>query len=479
MKTTSEMTDWKTSEPVLRSQHFPEPRLQFANEKEHVDPKLGLLLNGPKSYSPPKHHPATVRVGFIGTAETMELGKDWLVRTARGVPGNDKHVAFPGYSKSRGFFSELLFDDDWNAQLFHNELDDLLDQRGPRQRFESALALLDSKLDILARKDQVPEYVIVALPDPLYRKCRVADYKDLVMGDVHRDLRRAFKSLAMKYRIPTQILRQATSEERGKDHPANIAWDFFTGLYFKAGGQPWSPLGLSPGSCYLGISFYRFLGSKNKNVQVSLVQAFDEHGEGLVLRGQDFVWDSEREGTRAPHLTEERAHQLIDWALRKYAEEIGQSPRRVVIHKSSRYWPAERAGFEAALKKRVQQYDLLALAPQSDIRLLPESQYPPLRGTRFTVDDVDFLYTTGYISELDRFFGLHVPSPLQVADHVGYDTPREALLREILILTKMNSNSANFAGLMPITLRFSRLVGDIMREIPRDREPLPNFKFYM
>jgi hypothetical protein len=209
-----------------------------------------------------------------------------------------------------------------------------------------------------------------------------------------------------------------------------------------------------------------------------LVQAFDENGEGLVLRGQNFVWDSDREGTRTPHLCEEDAHRLIDWSLRRYAEEIGHLPRRVVIHKSSRFWPAERRGFEGALKASVQQYDLLALAPQSDVRLLPESQYPPLRGTRFTVDDIDFLYTTGYISELNRFFGMHVPAPLLVADHVGYDTPRETLLREVLILTKMNSNSANFAGLMPITLRFSRLVGDIMREIPADREPLPNFKFY-
>lgn len=117
--------------------------------------------------------------------------------------------------------------------------------------------------------------------------------------------------------------------------------------------------------------------------------------------------------------------------------------------------------------------------PQSSVRLLPESQYPPLRGTRFVVDDLDFLYSTGYIAELNRFFGMHVPSPIQVADHIGYDTPRETLIKEILILTKMNSNSANFAGLMPITLRFSRLVGDVMREIPPDREPLPNFKFYM
>jgi hypothetical protein len=475
---TNGMTEWKTSHPTLGCQYFAEPRLEFADGKQHVDPKLGLLLNGPKSYSPIKQHPATVRVGFIGTAESIELGRDWLVRAARGVPGNDKHVAFPGYSNARGFYSELLFQENWNAQVFRGELDDVLEQRGTRTRFEMALALLDSKMDILSRKDQVPEYVIVALPDALYGKCRVTDYRDSTLGEVHRDLRRAFKSLAMKYRIPTQLLRQATSEERGKDHPANVAWDFFTALYSKAGGHPWAPIGLGAGTCYLGISFFRPLGTSSKNVQVSLVQAFDEHGEGLVLRGQDFVWDEEREGTRAPHLTEENAYQLTAWTLARYAEEIGQLPRRVVIHKSSRYWLPERAGFEAALKQRVQQYDLLALSPQSDIRLLPESQYPPLRGTRFTIDDVDLLYTTGYVSELNRFFGMHVPAPLLIADHVGYDTPRDTLLKEVLILTKMNSNSANFAGLMPITLRFSRLVGDIMREIPPDREPLPNFKYY-
>jgi hypothetical protein len=43
----------------------------------------------------------------------------------------------------------------------------------------------------------------------------------------------------------------------------------------------------------------------------------------------------------------------------------------------------------------------------------------------------------------------------------------------------MNWNSANFGGLLPITLRFSRLVGDIMKEIPRSVDPLPQFKYYM
>jgi hypothetical protein len=53
------------------------------------------------------------------------------------------------------------------------------------------------------------------------------------------------------------------------------------------------------------------------------------------------------------------------------------------------------------------------------------------------------------------------------------------LLSETLALTKLNWNSAHFAGSLPITLKFSRLVGEIMREIPADQDPLPQYKYYM
>ena len=59
------------------------------------------------------------------------------------------------------------------------------------------------------------------------------------------------------------------------------------------------------------------------------------------------------------------------------------------------------------------------------------------------------------------------------------DTTKADLLREVMVLTKMNWNSANMGGLEPITLRFSRLVGDVLREVPADREPQPKYKFYM
>lgn len=475
--------------PKIRARYFEEPPLRFADGGEHIDPKLGVSRFGPKSYKPYKRHPSLVRVGLIGSAETIEKTKQWLEKCSEGVQGAPERPEFPGYKKDRGFFSELLFDDDWVEYLSHAEIEDVLNVRLSRHRFQEALDLLDKKLELLSRKDQTPEYVVVALPKGLYRKCRVANYRDRHLGDVHRDLRRAFKSTAMRYRLPTQLLLEATTAEevlktvdglrRKKDYPSEIAWDFFTALYFKAGGFPWGPIGLQPGSCYIGISFYHPLGSNLKTMRTSLIQAFDEHGDGLVLRGHEFTWDSKKEGSNSPHLTDEQAFALVEMALDRYQEEMRQTPQRVVVHKTSRYWPAEEKGFKEALRNRVSRFDLVSLAPQSMARLFPTNLYPPLRGTQFSVEDVDYLYTTGYLSDLQQFHSVHVPSPLQIADHIGFDTPRDTLIREILILTKMNWNSTRVGGLWPITLKFSRLVGDIMREIPPDREPLANFKYYM
>ena len=78
-----------------------------------------------------------------------------------------------------------------------------------------------------------------------------------------------------------------------------------------------------------------------------------------------------------------------------------QTPARIVVHKTSRYWPDERDGFRAAIESRVHRHDLMALEPQSAVRLIPVSKYPPLRGTRFTVGDLDYLHTTEYIAALE------------------------------------------------------------------------------
>ena len=161
-----------------------------------------------------------------------------------------------------------------------------------------------------------------------------------------------------------------------------------------------------------------------------------------MLRGPNFEWDPTKETSRSPHLDDRTAGELMALVLKRYKEEMKQTPTRVVIHKSSRFWPGERAGFEDSLKSAVPAYDLVALEGQSGVRLITENKYPPLRGTRFSIGDLDYLYTTGFIASLGEFHGMHVPSPLQVADNNGQDTDTNTLLSQILLLTKRNCNSA-------------------------------------
>lgn len=453
-----------------------EPELAFAEGQRHIDPKTGLSLWGPASLGTERHR-ATIRAGFVGLASAVENTRYMIEEAEKGISGGDTHHPFPGFGES--FHTRLACSDDNLCQVLTiNEHRGLMDTKNGRQRFENALALLDYKVRLLAERDDRPDLIFVVFDPELYKRARATDYRERG-AHVHRDMRRALKAAVMKHRIPIQLLQESTTRRtavtrRQLDHPTEIAWNLATGAYFKTGGLPWGPTELPPNTCFVGVSFTRPLGSAS-TLQTSIVQAFDEHGEGLVLRGPDFNWD-ERQTGRSPHLPAEAAKTLLNMVLTRYRDERGTLPRRVVVHKSSRFEPDERTGFQEALKD-VELHDLVALARTSDWRLLRAGRYPPLRGTVLTVGTQSMLYTTGWIPNLGYDHG-HVPSPVRVTDHVG-DTPSRQLFAEILTLTKMNWNSSNFAETMPITLRFAHDVGDILRELPKGAEPRPEYRYYM
>lgn len=465
--------------PKTGTTWFDEPLLLFSGDQTHIDPQIGIPLYGPRSYGTSRHK-AQVHVGFIGTAESVEKAREFMQECAIGIEGDDTHVPFPGFLADRGFRSGLVFSDDIVETITRQDAKAVLAVRKKKDRFEQMLLLLDRKLQLLTQKDHPLDYIILALSDELVTKCRTADYNEPGIGSVHKDLRRSFKVLAMKYQKPTQILLERTTDKdlknKNLDHKAVRAWNLFTGLYFKVDGLPWGPVAMQPGTCFIGISFFK-TQKRASHMRTSVAQAFDENGEGLVLRGHSFKWDENKDG-RTPHLPGDLAASLITMVLERYKQERRQIPRRVVIHKSSRFAIPETDGFEEALKGKVQEYDLVSLSETSDVRLIRSGMFPPLRGTCFNVGVDNYLYTSGYIRSRQSYPHGHVPSPLRITDHVG-DTPEQQILSEVLSLTKMNWNSANMYSKIPITLLFSRLVGDIMREIPESMEPLPKYKYYI
>ncbi len=461
---------------MITVQHLTEPFLQFGGGGLHISPKSGIARYGPWSWETPRH-PHHITIGLVGTAEAMESAQAWVAESSEGVLGDVRNPEFPGCLPDRGFFAQVTSRASTRGLISHQDLSRTLAIRRKQERFEAVIQLFVEHIRLVAEADDAPDAILIAISSDVFKRSSGVDIK---MGTErrHRDLHDALKAECMRFRIPTQLLRAQTAEGKDKTPASRIAWNFFTGLYYKAGGLPWAPHRLTPATCFIGITFFRYPGSHG-SMNTSLVQAFDEHGEGLVLRGPTFEWDPRKTGIRSPHLDEDSAHQLVATALDRYQAEMRTTPCRVVIHKSSRFLAAERAGFEATLGQQVDTYDLVALESQDRVRLLPEAMYPPLRGTWLTLGSLDYLYTTGFVSELQEFHGTHVPTPLRITDHIGYDTGRRAILEEILALTKMNWNSSQLGGLLPVTLMFSRKVADVLKELPAGTTPLPQFRFYI
>jgi hypothetical protein len=164
--------------------------------------------------------------------------------------------------------------------------------------------------------------------------------------------------------------------------------------------------------------------------------------------------------------------------LKLYRDQNNQAnPKRIVLHKSSRFWEDELDGFTDACRE-IPQRDFLAFGGLGTQFYRP-GQYPPVRGTFIKFTDTEFaLYTSGYIPFLRTYPGPRVPRPLEIMEHHG-DSPWSLVLREISALTKMNWNTADFACSEPITLAFAQRVGHILAELPPHLPLQHNYRFFM
>lgn len=199
-----------------------------------------------------------------------------------------------------------------------------------------------------------------------------------------------FEAAALQLARPVQVVRPATyggsvhhftrdgRAVREMQDEATRAWNFYCALYYKAGGTPWRLARESTDlmTCYIGISFY--YDPTSETLRTSVAQAFNERGEGMVVRGGPAVRD---EQDKTPHLSNKDAEQLLSKAVDAFRREHRTSPARLVCHKSSYFSDAELHGCAATVKQlRLDAYDLLSLRP-SHTRLYRTQSYPPLRGT--------------------------------------------------------------------------------------------------
>ena len=186
-----------------------EPSLYFQGDHTNVDPKVGIPLYGPRSCGTSRHK-QEIHVGFIGTGEAVDQAAKFLEDCSDGVDGDETHAPFPGCKPDRGFRLALRMNEQIIEKITRQESQQILGIRTGRSRFEQMLGLLENKLEVLSQRDHPLDYVMLVLPQDLYLKCRSVNYTEK-RTVVNRNLRRAFKAIAMRHRKPTQILQDTTT----------------------------------------------------------------------------------------------------------------------------------------------------------------------------------------------------------------------------------------------------------------------------
>jgi hypothetical protein len=489
-------------QPTIR--HLKEPNIEVGDYVAVPEPKMGWTLVGPLGESTKTYE---IKLGLIGDAESLEKTRDLIEKLKTTSYGKDKsflHVDFPGLSKLR-----INLNIKWEATIDGNLLRQKIEKATSfPNRIDAVGRIIREKINALMDRDPQPDILMLAYPKIVDDYCikgaigrkgvprKTALEKSIIESRAKHilldhylgmqappktyeplELRSLVKAYCMERKAPIQIIRPHTTESYDPDSPvreddATTFWNLVVALFYKANYLPWRVKGLLENTSYIGISFFRDRDDP-ANVKTALAQFFSLDSEGFVFKGDKASVDE----NNAPHVSRDEAARLMRKAIEVYKTNKGALPQRVVIHKTSRYTEDELQGFQAGAET-IDKLDLVAFGMRS-IKLVRWGQNPPIRGTMVRLPDKSvLLYTNGYIPYLDVYPGPRVPSPLEILEHHG-TTSIETICEEILALTKLNWNFAKFCIKAPITVSFSKRVGNILRNAPPDIEPENKFKFYM
>lgn len=505
--------------PSFDSGMIAEPLLAFGGQHKHVDPKTGLGLYGPYSLvGQPAPILRSIAVGVVGPPAMVADAENWL-RLCSGMLTNDGsqpflYPHFPGFNNEAPFMCDLMFGDTWRSVITDDQFRKAISHQDFYERVKRVTQLYLGALDILGGREPRPHVVLCCIPQEVIDSCTVMkdrrrrnsrlvvpkaspskqlDLFSLLEGApgsedeewAHQNLRRGLKAEAMPLGLPTQLvwprtLRVVQGPSGGPNRVQDLAtraWNFCTALYHKAGGSPWRLADLDPGACFVGIAFYKEVLDPNPRLRTSMAQAFTAAGDGYVLQGSAFEWN-QREDGNSPHMPRDVASALLRDVIGLYRKQNQDSlPNRIVVHKTSRFWDDELDGLNDACRA-IPRKDFVSIGSRR-LQFYRTGDYPALRGTYVKFSESDFLlYTSGYVPFLRTYPGARVPQPIEILEHMG-DSPWDVVLREILALTKMNWNSADFAGSEPITIAFSRRVGQVLAEVPPGQKIRPEYRFYM
>lgn len=461
-----------------------EPALKFAGG-EAVDPRVGLMDYGPRTPSGESEH-QVIKIGLIGSGRSIggveKLFEDMqLAITADEDSEKRWKPPFPGLGESSPLNISFNTQKRWRQLITRQELEDISIFRSMSQRFEQAVDLIESNMQVLYNSETPPDVFVIAIPDEMMEACTPPHQEYAKMQSKDSDFHNRVKLLGMKIGRPTQLILPKTRKGQNVQDKSEIAWNLAVGMLYKAQqGHPWKLAELEDGTCFAGISFYRERGGDQTRTRTAMAQIFLETGENYIIRGDPL--EQEKIGPGNNHLATEDAKKLVRKVLKHYEDHKGMRPRRLVLHKKSAFWPEEREGFKKGASS-IPVKDFVTIRERHEVRALSSGKYPVLRGTMVSApnDSEHYLYTKGYIPPIAAFRGPYVPEPIVIIpDEEQCETGPKKLCEEIMAFTKLDWNTSHFSTKLPVTIGISESVGSLLAEASaREMDVDIHYYYYM
>jgi hypothetical protein len=470
-----------------------EPRLEFGDGGLHIDSRAGLISYGPLQPMVGD----VIRVGVIGTGETIAGFSAFLDRCREGIPGKrddraNLFPAFPGLQNRNPFRCGFVTDDTLQRPIPSVDVRRIVAVPRHADAVRAAVDLFAEQTRVLFEGSSRPDVVVVALPIDLLGKLvngrsegGLADDED---HDDPMNFRDMYKARALLLNAPTQIVwptlwddnaripRKLKNTLRTVQDPATRAWNLLNALFHKAGRAPWR-LPTQEGeykATFLGIGFYKDLGGRR--LMTGTAQMFDERGRGLILRGGKALHDKD---DRHPYLERGDAYRLVERSLEEYRRQHLHMPARLVVLKTARFDAGEGDGvMQAAADKGVGLCDLVWVSENPHQMLMREGDYPPLRGTTVELGRDLMIYTKGSVPYYRTWPGQRAPNPLLLRPH-SCDTSIAQIGEEVLGLTKLNWNTTQFDQALPIPIRAARQVGKVLKHVSEAQVERSDYRFYI
>jgi hypothetical protein len=513
------------AEQTLPVQHFSEPVLEFAFGQTTAHPKDGLFLYGPHSKAKKTRE---IRIGVIGTSSGISHFRAWasLIKKRVEVPPPGKtekqdrlHLAnFPGIEEAFGIsFNEAEF---VTCGLELKAIDVATRILNLHEAVSKVVQLyVDKARRHVDNEEGAVDVWVLILPEIIFERCKPGAKRtglpmekgdfgkkqtkrsDLPLleqvvdqesedifddaPDFHRQAKAAFLALA-----PSQLIRETTiageSFKNKAGYPlrrtqdrATVAWNLATGLYYKTQPMPpWKLAAIRPGVCYIGL-VYKNLPNDPNDHACCAAQMFLAEGDGVVFRGANGPWKTD---DYEYHLKAYAAKGLIEKVLETYSEKHGGPPKELFIHGQTSFNDEEWGAFEEAVPPGTNVVGVRIKTTGGETKLFRDGDYPVLRGTALILDDRNAnLWTSGYVPQLDTYIGPETPNPLFITllrSKLGMPDMK-VVLNDIMGLTKINYNSCNYNDGLPVTVRFAKMVGEVLTMGSAKGAERQPFKFYV